>query len=799
MQSELPFLFISGFHRSGTSLVAQTLYSNGVNMGHQLMGASFDNQNGHFEDLPLVELHDKILGSQGLDWQTTFDKAIEPPAFLSRRLKDYAEHRESLRESFFGAKDPRALYFLNAWEEAFEGNILFLLVFRGWKYSVSSLLKRHSRKLLNTTAEVTTRPEDFLFWQTPDLAAKMWAASAKLILSQYEKAPEKTLLIPLEDLLVRSDTFMQRVSEKGLPLTLFDTEKSFSEGLLQKQIPASAMNMISPDVYNQCEALESQLYEAFGSSKSRQTITLSKQIDLAKQFLASQENISAAIALQPTAPIKLEGFTVDEAIELINQLPTTSLPYVKWEQLIDRGELNNSDLQAIFELAMRKRQLNIAEIAMQRAINNHPAPWRWMNLGDVYLQKRLFGTARKCYVKAKELDPTNSTFIARLADVETLQGNVEEAQNLINKAIELDDTKPAIKSAIKRLEEAANKSDKSQGDDNRFLQIISDYQRVVELMSSNKQAGLALDEYVVKSAFVTKNIKAWLSSALSQLNRLPGECLLDYLLAHFSRYWSDVVIETELLGDVPVDDNQVAHLTNVKCSDSASIGVHIHVFYPSLLPEILSFLANINRPIKLVCTCTLENKTYVEQILPGGAIIKACENKGRDIAPWLIHAAPALSDCDIVLKLHTKSSNHDSALYGWRLQLLWCLLGTNNVVNEVIERFNSTSELAILTAPYHPVLKHDINWGKNKDIATALANRLGISLPDVINDFPAGSMFWYKPSQLSAITEHEWCIDDFPAEEGQIDGTVMHAIERVLGAFNLQQPAHHLLNKAAFF
>lgn len=786
MPSELPFLFISGFHRSGTSLVAQTLHSNGVDMGHQLMGASYDNQNGHFEDLPLVELHDKILGSQGVDWQTTFDNAIEPPAFLRRRLKDYAEHRKSLRESFFGAKDPRALYFLNAWEEAFEGNILFLLVFRGWKYSVSSLLKRHSRKLLNTTGEVTTRPEDFLFWQTPDLAAKMWAASAKLILSQYEKAPEKTLLIPLEDLLTRSNTFKQRVSEKGLSLTLFNTEKSFNEGLLQKQVPASAMNMISPDVYNHCEALESQLYEAFGSSKNRQTITLSKQGDLAKKIIAHQEDISTATVLSPTTPIELKGFSVDEALELINQLPTTSLPYVKWEQLIDRTELNNSDLQAIFEVAMKRRQLNVAEIAMQRAINNHPAPWRWMNLGDVYLQKELFDTARKCYVKAKELAPTNSTFIARLADVETLQGNVDEAQNLINKAIELDNAKPAIKSAIKRLEEAANKSDKSQGDDNRFLQIISDYQRVVELMSSNKQAGLALDEYVVKSAFVTKNIKAWLSSALSQLNRLPGECLLDYLLAHFSRYWSDVVIETELLGFADVDDNQVANLNNVKCSDSASIGVHIHVFYPSLLPEILSFLANINRPVKLVCTCTLDNKTRVEQILPGGAIIKVCENKGRDIAPWLIHAAPALNECDIVLKLHTKSSSHDDALYGWRLQLLWCLVGSINTVEKIVERFNTTSELSILCTPYHPALKHDINWGKNKSMATELEKKLGISLPEEITDFPAGSMFWYKPSHLSSITEHNWSIDDFPEEEGQIDGTLMHAIERILGVFEVE-------------
>ena len=59
------FILVSGFHRSGTSLVAKTLEANGVSMGNSLMGASFANKEGHYEDIPLVNIHDAMLAANG--------------------------------------------------------------------------------------------------------------------------------------------------------------------------------------------------------------------------------------------------------------------------------------------------------------------------------------------------------------------------------------------------------------------------------------------------------------------------------------------------------------------------------------------------------------------------------------------------------------------------------------------------------------------------------------------------------------------------------------------------------------
>jgi len=774
---------VSGFHRSGTSLVAQTLHANGVDMGHDLMGASFANPLGHFEDMPLVSLHDKLLSANGLNWQHTQDTPVGLPHFLSQEFTTYSELRQAQKNAlFYGAKDPRALSFLTNWSSAFNNNVLFLLVFRGWKYSVSSLLKRHSRMLLNTTSSMASRPEDLVFWEKPELAAKMWASSAKLCLAHYQSNKVQTLLFPLDDFLAKSDTFQQHCKRLGLPISIFDTERSFSANLLQASIPESAFDMLSDATRRECDALEDKLYQAFGSAKFKQRVQLKQSHPLTAQIQkehASRFPKNVAIAKS----ISLSAFTIDEAAELLQALPSEKKGLVKWDELINRNGLDNAELQKIFDIAMRHRKLDIAELAMQRAIAKHAAPFRWMNLGDVYLQKRLFELAKRCYRTAKELAPQNSTFIARLADVETLNGNYDEAARLIEDAVKVDDTKPAIKTAMRRLEETKAKADKTSRAIPGLLPLVEDYQQVVAEMTSNVEKGLALDSYTVKSAFVTRNSYEWLYAELSMLSSTAQRCLLDYMLTHLTKYWDEIVLQTELLPSSLSSVPPVKYVENIKHDNSASIGVHIHAYYPKLLPELLSFVANIPNPVKLVCTCLAQDKAVIENMLPEGAIVIACENRGRDIAPWLLYAAKHLESCEVALKLHTKSSNHESALYGWRLQLLWCLAGDEGTVEDVIQRFERAPELAIIGATYHRAIQYDIHWGENRPLADELSEKLNLNTPENLEHFPAGSMFWYKPSKLQKITQHSWSLTDFPEEDGQIDGTVMHAIERLLGCF----------------
>ena len=48
--------------------------------------------------------------------------------------------------------------------------------------------------------------------------------------------------------------------------------------------------------------------------------------------------------------------------------------------------------------------------------------------------------------------------------------------------------------------------------------------------------------------------------------------------------------------------------------------------------------------------------------------------------------------------------------------------------------------------------------------------------------FPAGSMYWFRIAALSRLLDESLVsIDEFEFEAGQLDGTLAHAIERIVG------------------
>ena len=44
---------------------------------------------------------------------------------------------------------------------------------------------------------------------------------------------------------------------------------------------------------------------------------------------------------------------------------------------------------------------------------------------------------------------------------------------------------------------------------------------------------------------------------------------------------------------------------------------------------------------------------------------------------------------------------------------------------------------------------------------------------------PLGTMFWFRPAALKPLYAKDWNYEDFPPEPNKIDGTLLHAIERI--------------------
>ncbi len=195
-------IIVAGFHRSGTSSVAQLLHSAGLFVGDDLIGALPYNPYGHYEDREVVRLHDQILADNGLNWQVAQDLVPLIRQARWRSMERFVEQRRT-GHRLWGFKDPRVCLFLPAWKHLMP-DCKVLITFRPVADSSYSLCRRHATELFTASgpAQVHRR-----FFEIADLAPRMWLFHNRALIAFARRYPEDVLTISFESLL------------RGLPLT----------------------------------------------------------------------------------------------------------------------------------------------------------------------------------------------------------------------------------------------------------------------------------------------------------------------------------------------------------------------------------------------------------------------------------------------------------------------------------------------------------------------------------------------------------------------------------------------------
>lgn len=214
------------------------------------------------------------------------------------------------------------------------------------------------------------------------------------------------------------------------------------------------------------------------------------------------------------------------------------------------------------------------------------------------------------------------------------------------------------------------------------------------------------------------------------------------------------------------------------------IAAVIHIFYTELAEEIKNLLYNVPAKIDVyISTVSEEKKFELEKIFAdfnnGHVTIKIFPNRGRDIAPAFIGFKDIYKNYELCLHLHTKKSPHaTNRLFGWREYLYNNLLGSQEIVRGIFKVMENP-RVGIIFPQYFSPIRISVNWGENYSLTQKFLSGLKINL-DTHNllEFPAGSMFWFKPAALTPIFESELTFEDFPEELGQTDGTLAHAMER---------------------
>lgn len=204
-----------------------------------------------------------------------------------------------------------------------------------------------------------------------------------------------------------------------------------------------------------------------------------------------------------------------------------------------------------------------------------------------------------------------------------------------------------------------------------------------------------------------------------------------------------------------------------------------HLYYLDLLPEILACRATLPGTAPLHLTVPEDKLAAAQDLVAGlpAIVLHPCINRGRDIWPFVkLLNSGALAGYDAVLKLHTKRSPHllDGNI---RRKLLYTMLaGEENAVKRTLGAFlQPTTGMAgwadcWRTAPPY--------WMANRERVLAIARRMGAPEAAQKLGFFEGSMFWFRPAALAALREMQLTPEDFEVEQGQVDGTFHHALER---------------------
>lgn len=211
--------------------------------------------------------------------------------------------------------------------------------------------------------------------------------------------------------------------------------------------------------------------------------------------------------------------------------------------------------------------------------------------------------------------------------------------------------------------------------------------------------------------------------------------------------------------------------------------VILHLYYPEMWPYFRNGLLGMGVEFDLYITTPMDKKSQLPADLPVNTTVFFVPNHGRDILPFF-YVVRRLADRGYtsVLKLHTKKSPHFDGGDKWRDELVGAL--TNS---------NTTAILAILenkgalVGPKGQYMSLEVNFEAN---GAHLEHILTKKLPkrEVYrlmqsdrgsHGFFAGSMFWvsyqYISNSIFQIPFHR-----YESEEGQVDGTMAHALERAI-------------------
>ena len=300
--------------------------------------------------------------------------------------------------------------------------------------------------------------------------------------------------------------------------------------------------------------------------------------------------------------------------------------------------------------------------------------------------------------------------------------------------------------------------------------------------------------------------QAFDAAKLAALHYTTGDQLqkaFDYI-DKSTPYDTDLIWEYIMKNQNPVWMRQVLNLSYVLEEKAfrlpseevySKTAVFAHLFYKDLLDECFEYLAHVPKSIDIwITVCDEDAKRHLEQkfesIEKSNYQVLIAGNRGRDLAALLISFRTYLKQYEYFCFLHDKKSTGGrgyKSVGNTFMHLAWeNMLYESGYVDNVINMFLENPRLGLLAPPipYHSGYIRLIGdaWTVCYQETRNLAERLGLTvdIPSDLQPFALSTCFWARSSALSGLIDREWQAEDFPEEPMALDGSLNHALERIM-------------------
>jgi glycosyltransferase involved in cell wall biosynthesis len=222
--------------------------------------------------------------------------------------------------------------------------------------------------------------------------------------------------------------------------------------------------------------------------------------------------------------------------------------------------------------------------------------------------------------------------------------------------------------------------------------------------------------------------------------------------------------------------------------DEVPTALHLHLYYSDMADSILARVAQCKSRPDLLISVGDKNKLNDVQkaLLKHGLEAKRLAivpNLGRDIGPLLTEfASEIIKNYEIFGHVHTKKTeilNSEETIKKWSEFLYGNLVGDKfQMMDTILQRMEADSSIGIV----YPDDPNVLGWGENKKLAHDLLAKMNISSRELFDNinFPVGTMFWARTKALQPLFDLKLHWSDYPQEPLPYDGSMLHAIERIL-------------------